>query len=190
MSKFRPFIFNNGELELNEPHILLFNEFADIYNAKEGKKWAFRVFKYLWLRYDFKSFYSEMSVVEQERTSRDDCNFNGEDIAEPRIQKAIKKYQSLQESRKLKMLKSARGVLDKMRQFYDDIDLQEEDDKGRLKHDSAKVLNQLATIGKAYSGLDDLELQVKKELEASNGIRGDAEMGFMDEMGPAALKKK
>ena len=180
---FQPFTMANGELILNDAHIFLFNEFKTIYDAPEGRKWAFRVFKYLWLRYDFKSFYSELAEVEQERTARDDCDFTVEDIEDPRIQAAIKKYQSLQQSRKLRMLLSARNVLDKMRIFYDDIDLGEVDEKGKLVHDSGKILTQLSSLGKAYAGLDDLEIQVKKDMEAGGGIRGDAEMGFMDEMG-------
>lgn len=179
---FQPFVMANEELVLNDAHILLFKEFKDIYDAEEGRIWAFRVFKYLWLRYDFKSFYSELAEVEQQRTALDDCNFTPEDIEDPRIQTAIEKYKSLQKSRKLKMLLSARGVLDKMRLFYDDIDLGREDEKGKLVHDSGKILTQLGNLGKAYAGLDDLEYQVKKDMEASGGIRGDAEMGFQDEL--------
>lgn len=183
MSAFKPFIMANGELVINDAHILLFKEFDVIYNAEEGREWAFRVFKYLWLRYDYMSYYSELAEVEQERTAREDCNFTAVDFTDDRMTKAIDKYQKLQKSRKLKMLLSARGVLDKMRLFYDNIDFSDEDDKGKLKHDSGKVLTQIGNLGKAYSGLDDLEIQVKKEMEVGSGIRGDAEMGFQDEMG-------
>jgi hypothetical protein len=188
--RFNIFEINGNELTLNKPEILLVKEFEALMDLdrnmckedKTGKKRlrAFKEFRYIWLSQDFRSDYMELTEDERVSTALDDCGMKPVDLTDKELRGAIRKYNELQESRIMKLLISAHGMVDKLRQFFTTVDLEEKDDHGKLVHSAKDVIANLSNLGKVVDGLQVLEYQVKKDMEATKGIRGDAQPGLYD----------
>lgn len=184
------FSFKEGYLELDEPNILLVNEFKELWDYKRNKKgkWkkgdfsgynrnrAFAEFTYIFLMSDWKSPYANYSEEEKQRAAFIDSGLDSSDI-DSEVIAAMKKYEEIQDTRTLKLLKSAYRAVDELRNFFDTVNLQEFDEQGRPVHSSNILMRNLKDLGDLVKSLESLENKVKKELEEETGIRGDNERG-------------
>jgi hypothetical protein len=100
------------------------------------------------------------------------------DVEFPIMEMAILKYEFVINTALTLMLHSAKKAVDKVRLYFDALDLTETDEKGRLKYNASNVIKQFKDLGQIHIGLSDLEKQVKEERDISKGIRGDNEQGF------------
>lgn len=94
------------------------------------------------------------------------------------IQQAIITYNSLKDTRSLKLVRSAMNVIDKLRIFYDDLDLKEETRSGVYKHKPKDILTSLKDLGPTLKKLQELESSIKKELQQAGRIRGGVDLGI------------
>lgn len=174
------FQFTGNELILNIPEILLVREFDSLlkYGNNIGPKVSFQYFKYIWLAFNELSPYQNHSEEVRLNTSMEDCNFTLEDIEFPIMEMAIFKYRKIHDTELILMLRSAKNAVAKIRMYFDALDLNATDDKGRFKYNATQVIGQFKGLGQIYGGLSDLEKLVKEERNVSNGIRGDNEVGF------------
>src|SRR5664280_1764119 len=177
MASIQFFHWNGEELILNVPEILLVKEFKNLYDyGKEGDKdRSFDYFRFLWLMYNDQTPYRDRSEEVRLETSLDDCGFNAMDVEFPIMEMAILKYEFVINTALTLMLHSAKKAVDKVRLYFDALDLTETDEKGRLKYNASNVIKQFKELGQIHIGLSDLEKQVKEERDISKGIRGDNE---------------
>ena len=169
---------------------MFYKEFAAIYDLDRnkcmkdpsGKKriQANKEFKYLWLAEDFKSDYQELSEEDRINTALDDAQLKRSDLDTPEMNALILKYRKLQTTRIMKLLKSGYIMVDNLQEFFTTVNFKEKDDNGKLVHSAKEAMANLASLGKTVYGLDALEYQVKKQMEADKGIRGDASPGYYD----------
>jgi hypothetical protein len=185
------FEFEDDEIRLNKPEVLLYPEFDRLYNdfdflkCKEDKSGknrikAWNVFKYIWLAHDFRSDYMELPEAMRIEYATLDSGLSKEDIANTMVISAIAKYEKIQNTRLIKMLKTAQSTLDKVDDFLNKIDLFEKDSKDAYVHKTKDLMSQIAQIGDVAAGVKDLEFQIKREMESKTAIKGDAEEGYMD----------
>lgn len=188
------FLFDNGlnEVVLNEPEVLLIREFAALWTndrniTKEDptgklKTRAFREFKYIWLMIDWASPYSDYTEQERHQECLKDAELTDKEWADPKFRAACRKYRELQNSsRSLKLIKSAQGIVDKITDYFDSIDLTERDEvTGKPIFKTKDVMTEMQTVSKVVEELKTLEYMYKKEQEAESDVRGGAEVGFMD----------
>ena len=188
------FLFDNGinEVVLNEPEVLLIKEFAALWTnerniTKEDKTGklktrAFREFKYIWLMIDWASPYSDYTEQERHQECLKDAELTDKEWADPVFRTACRKYRELQNSsRSLKLIKSAQGIVDKITDYFDSIDLTERDEvTGKPIFKTKDVMTEMQTVSKVVEELKTLEYMYKKEQEAESDIRGGSETGFMD----------
>tara|TARA_R100000951_G_scaffold48309_1_gene41052 strand:+ start:3538 stop:4044 length:507 start_codon:yes stop_codon:yes gene_type:complete len=85
---------------------------------------------------------------------------------------AVEVYKELKETSAVKLLRSARASIVKLQEYFELIDLREEDDNGKLRYNAKDLVANLANMGKVVEGLSQLEAQVKKEAQVSGQLRG------------------
>lgn len=188
------FLFDNAnnEVIVNEPEVLLIREFAALWTnernkTKEDPKGllktrAKREFAYIWLMIDWASPYSNYTEQERHIDCLKDANISEEEWSDPVFRAACRKYRELQESsRSIKLIKSAQGVVDRISDYFDNINLEERDPvTGRPIWKTKDVMAEMQSVSKVIEELKRLEDMYKKELEEESDVRGDAQVGFQD----------
>lgn len=185
------FLFESNKVVLNKEAILLIKEFATLWdstrNKIEGdtrgheKKRAYREFTYMYLMYDWESPYKSYSDMERHQNAVSDSELTKKQFEDELFQTACKKYQDIQDTRMLKLLKSANRAIDEIRLFYENLDLQERDVDGRPIFNAKQVLDSLGGLGKTVLSLETLEAIVQKQKEGEGSkLRGDVMPGMFD----------
>lgn len=99
----------------------------------------------------------------------------------PELRDAVAQYKRLKETRPIKLLNSARSVVDKLTLYFNTVELTKENAEGVIvinEDVAAKdILANVSNLGKILKGLDELETQVKKQEAEGETYRGDAEPG-------------
>ena len=182
----------NHELRLNEPEILLIKEFAELWTndrniSKEDPKGikklrAFKEFTYMYLMIDWQSHYSQFTEAERNEAAKQDSGITEEEFNDPLFRAACRKYRDMQnESRALKLIKAAQGVVDKITDYFDTIDLSERDPiTGRPIWKTNDVMKEMQSVSKVVDELKSLEYMYKKEQEEETGVRGEGDIGHFD----------
>lgn len=188
------FEFNsaNYTIRIADEHVMLIKEFRDLLSVSfnqgekgdlDGKKKirAFKVLGYIHLVYNWKSPYTEYSDREKHITALQDMNLDEETVRLPEVEQAIAKYLSIQDTRLVKLQKSANRAIDELRDYFDTLDLQERDPvTGKPLFTAKDAIANIAALAKAVSSLKELEDMVKREKEQSKGLKGDVEEGLFD----------
>lgn len=189
------FVYNNasGEIELNEPEVLLIREFNALWNKDRNKckedptgvkrLKAFREFKYIYLMLDWTSPYSQYEEQERHQECLADANISEKEWNDKDFRSACRKYREIQESSKtLKFIKAAQGVVDKITDYFNDLDLSERDPVTQKPiYKTKDVIAEMQNASSVIDELKNLEIMYKKEIESGDSnIRGDAELGLFD----------
>lgn len=186
------FTYDNYQLDLNKPEILLVPEFNELmtlkFNSgepgdKDGRKRlrAFKAFTYIYLMCDWKSPFSEQSEKERHLAALESSGLAEKDLELEEIKTCAKKYLELQDTRITKLLKSAYRAADELRLYFTLVDLQERDaETGKPIFAAKDLMSNLGALAKTVDSLQVLEELVKKEQEKEKGTRGGHEKGMFD----------
>ena len=181
----------NGQIQLEDPSILLIKEFDDLMDVernkckadKTGKKKlrSFREFKYIYLCIYWNSPYRDFSERDRHEYALKDAELTEEEFNDPVFRAACRKFKELQEShRSIRLLQAAQRMADKFIDYFDFVDPTETDDQtGKPIYDVSKLQAQIANLHKVHEELMILEDQVKKEISEKSSIKGDAEDGYL-----------
>lgn len=182
------FIYDNvnDRVELNKEGILLIKEFATLMGEKRNKPGnkdrAFREFSYIYLFFDWESPY--FNDPEQERHIRalDNSGLSDEEFEDPEFKAACKKYDELQNSHiSIRLLRSAMTSVETVIYYLSHVDVNERNPlDGKPIFKTKDLIAEIKGCKDLIVGLQELERQVKKELEPDSGLRGGAEAGFFD----------
>ena len=189
------FVYNNatGDIELNEPEVLLIREFNVLWEKDRNKckedptgskrLLAWREFKYIYLMLDWLSPYSQYNEGERHEECLKDANLTEEEWNNEDFRAACRKYRDLQESSKaLKLIKPAQSVADKLADYFNDLDLSERDPVTQKPiYKTKDVIAEMQSASSVVEELKNLEIMYKKEIQATTStVRGDAELGAFD----------
>lgn len=186
------FTYNNanGNVELNNPDILLVREFKNLLNddrnkCKEDKTGkfhlrAFREFTYIYLALDWQSVYSAYSEQERHQEAMKDASLTEEEFNDPLFREACRKYRAIQDSNKsIRLLEAAKEMVDKFIEYFKTCDpLERDQETGKPIWKVKDIQVEMANLVKVHETMKDLETQVKKEIEAQSEIRGGAIEGY------------
>ena len=174
----------NAEYDIvpEQETIMLVPEFAELWTLKynkadgdiDGRK-RFRgkaEITFLYFFCDYRSEFSELTLSEKREAALNAAGLDQEYGVSGTLTAAMNKYLEMQETRELKLLKSAYGTIDKLQQYFDDITIDDKNAKSTMEN--------LAKVGATLTGLKKLEEQVRKQEQKEGGIRGDSEKGFLD----------
>ena len=183
--------FQNNQVVLERDEILLVKEFKQLLDSKRNKcvqdktgELGLRVIKeltYIYLYLDWKSPYAEYSEQERREAAKSDSELTDSELIDPIFLEACRKYQDLQDTRKLKLLRSSYKAMDELRIYFETVDLTETDNNtGKPIYSAKDVISNIQSLGKVVEGLEQLELIVRKEKQQAKGVRGDADPGMFD----------
>jgi hypothetical protein len=173
-----------GEAVVNKPWLSLIPEFQDLFRLPTGKisyersrGKSFMVYIYFVM-----DFSSPLREWEESKRVAEALRFSGlasEDVKSEKCKKAIAYYEMLQTStcRALRSYKAAQKGLDKMDEYFENIDFTQTDKQGKLLYTPNQYIDNIAKTNKAYDELEKLAKRVETELTQSTGIRGTAELG-------------
>lgn len=187
------FQYNNdtGKIELAVPEITLVSEFKALMDDKrnacpEDKKGikklrAFKEFTYIWLAIDWQSVYSDYVEAEKHELALKDSGLTEKEFNDPVFRAACRKYRDMQnETRSMKALKAAQGVIDKVVLYFNNIDLEERDEETNKPIWKVKdIQTELTNLEKVLESLRSLEQIVRKDLVETSIIRAGAEEGYI-----------
>lgn len=188
------FLFDNStnSVVVNEPEVLLIKEFAALWNNDRNKTKgdpkgikktrAYRELTYIWLMLDWTSPYVDFDEQERHQECLKDAGLTEKEWNDPDFRAACRKYRELQNSsRALKLIKSAQGVVDKITDYFNNINIEERDPAtGKPIFKTKDVMAELSNVSNVVEQLKTLEFLYKKEQEQQSGLMGDVEGGFMD----------
>lgn len=185
------FTFDDNKLQLNKEEILLVKEFAALWEAARNRTEkdkggynrtrALSEFTYIYLMFDWESTYKNLSEQERHLSALEDSGLTDKQFNDDKFQLACKKYQEMQETPQVKLLKGAYKACNELTLFYLNADLQERDEMGKHILDHKKLMDSVAKLGDMVAGLEKLEEVVRKQKEANAPkLRGDIEPGMFD----------
>jgi hypothetical protein len=145
------------------------------------KKLAFKELAYVYLTIDYRSpFFNEkedrrIPLIKKELGLPDDWE------PDEAVKEAIARYELLMETPIIRLLKKARLTIEKMEEYFDQVDFTERNDKtNALVFTPKEVLNAIAEIGDAHQGLDKLEDMIKKDRASKQRVQGGGTIGAFE----------
>lgn len=190
--KFFLFDNSNNSVVVNEAEVLLIKEFSALWSNDRNKtktdtkgtkkSRAYKELTYIWLMCDWSSPYSDYTEQERHKEALKDAGLTEKEWNDPTFRAACRKYRELQESsRSLKLIKSAQGVVDKITDYFNNIDIEERDTvTGKPIFKTKDIMAELSNVSSVVEQLKTLELLYKKEQEESSGLMGNVQLGFND----------
>lgn len=164
------------EALLIKPIRKLFNQ-----DRSERKERFFQQMSYLYFMVDPRSTYSYLldederrqAIIEQEGL---DPNFQ----PSPLLKEAMEIYEKHTITPSQRLLESALISADKVSKFLRDVDLYEEDDKGRPKYQVAQITTALKNVEGIVTSLQNLQRKVDQEVNDQGKARGSQELTVGD----------
>lgn len=191
MVKFFDYTDHNLQFSENGYHILLVKEFKDIWDKDEthDKKWAFRVFTYIYLNCDWQSPYSDYdNDYERHCDSAKDAGFDpdGKEINCTMVNSAVNKYMKiLNSNRLLRLIKSINVGIDKYEVYFETVNFTEKiqhgASKGKLLHDPKTFVSMIKESNIVINKVKELTKTVQEELkQQEKNVRGNRETGYFE----------
>lgn len=182
-----------GKAILNGADLVLLKEFKDLLDPKRNKckedpsgekhLRADREFTYIYLAIAWKSPYANYSEQERHQAALKDAELTEEEFNDPIFRTACRRFRSLQESnRYIRLLQAAELVTDKIIDYFNNVDLNEQDESGKYLIKIADVQKSMDNAAKQIETLKMIESLVKKELAEQSTIKGGATEGFTPDL--------
>ena len=153
--------------------------------TRRKKRQAAKEFSFIYNYCDFASPYVQYADEERLEAAAMGAGLPPEFLedykSDRELQAAVRVYMELRETRALKLIRSAFGVLDKLRLYYDTLNMNEKTKQGAYVHKPKEVIQGISDLGPALKKLQDLEETVKKQLAQSGRIRGGVETGIEED---------
>ena len=170
-----------GTVILNSADLAIIKEFKTL--IQRDKERADREFTYIYLAIDWKSPYSNYSEQERHEAALQDASITEEEWNDPDFRAACRKYRALQESnRYVRLLKSAELVTDKIVDYFNNVDLEEQDEQGKYLVKVKDVQAAMKEAADQIETLKQIESLVKKEITEQSAIRAGATEGFVPDL--------
>lgn len=167
---------------------LLIEEFKVLYslpyNRQEGdsqgreRKRAIQECRFLYHFCHYKSEYTESNEEERFEESVSAAHLPETFVMSDELKACAGVVTKLQNTRMLKTLDVAELTLDKLRDYFKDIDFNEKDKGGALVHKPKEVMASIMDLGNTNKKLVDLRKLVKESMKETSSLKGDHEPGF------------
>lgn len=165
------------------PQALTIGAFKALWDRdkSKGKKRAIEEFAYVYFVADYKSVYSSYAKGEKEGEVIKDIITIPNWKPDKLVAEAIERYEELQQTPSMRLLQSVRNSIRKLEEYFDEVDLLEEDEKGKLKHDVTKLTRAINDASKMTESLKNLEDRVKKEQTEEGALRAGRVKGAFED---------
>jgi len=158
------------------PQALMLRPFKEIWlnDKSKDKEKAVQELSYIFYMADDRSDY--MYILDEEERKEAvirDLNMDPNWIKPQYIDEAMEFYIEASTTTSTQMLKSTRGVIEKISKFLDDIDVNERDKNNKPVFDIGKIVASVEKVPKLVKALNEIELEIvkEKELKAQSGSK-------------------
>jgi hypothetical protein len=167
------------------PQALVLAPFKEIWlnDKSKDKSKAVKELSYVYYIADDRSDYMYILDIEERKESIiRDLEIDPNWIIPTYIEEAIEYYEEASQTTSTQMLKSTRGVIEKISKFLDDIDVNERDKNNKPVFDIGKIVASVEKVPKLVKALNEIEQEIvkEKELKANTGSKNG---GVFDDMG-------
>ena len=174
--------FEDFEVKVS-PEAMLVKPIRMLYNQDRSKQKEkfFQQMSYLFFYTDPRSTYAYLIEDEERRKAIIEQEGLPEDYKpSPLLEEAIEIYKKHTITTSQKLLEAAMKAADKVAKFLEDVDLTEEDDKGRPKYQVGSITTALKQVEGIVSSLQALQKKVEQEVEDKSRARGGQKALFED----------
>tara|TARA_R100000322_G_scaffold152954_1_gene111047 strand:+ start:42 stop:545 length:504 start_codon:yes stop_codon:yes gene_type:complete len=142
-----------------------------VLTIKEFEKISVKELSYVYHMCDHNS---PFAVYEEQERSEHVINsiFKKKWSPDTKVKAACDKYLELKETHAIKLLKAARSAVNKLRKYFEVVDLTDIDDNGRPIYNAKDLVANLSKMADVVSGISKLEELVKKEQQTLSANRG------------------
>jgi hypothetical protein len=176
------FKYENFQLSLNEPEILLVKEFKTLFDSdkSKGKTKSFNYLTYIYLMLDWSSPYIDYTDDLKKERALLDSGLKEDSLKDPLFQDVYSKYDEIINSNRiLRYAKSQWKLLDKIEEYVESVDLTEivesGPQKGKLVHSVRDARDTVKQMPELIEKAKEVRKQVQEELKESTGARGNQE---------------
>lgn len=157
------------------PEALMVHEFKTIWNRDKSKSKdkAKKELAYVYHTIDYQSVYRNYHIDTRESKIRLDIMGDREWSPDEKVQQAQIKYEELQTTLSMLILKDVEAGLSKLRTYFQNADFEEDDDGRAAKTFIANVKE----MGNLVKGVKALKEEVEKELTDAMQLRGAGSIG-------------
>jgi hypothetical protein len=166
------------------PQALMLRPFKEIWmnDKSKDKAKAVQELSYVFYMSDERSDY--MYILDEEERKEavmTDLDIDPAWIKPKYIDEAMEFYVEASTTTSTQMLKSTRGVIEKISKFLDDIDVNERDKNNKPVFDIGKIVASVEKVPKLVKALNEIEQEIvkEKELKAQSSKNG----GVFDDNG-------
>ena len=148
-------------------------------DTDKDKTRAIQELGYIWFLNDYKSDFSDiLDPIEKEKAVRSSCITIKDWQPDTLVQNAISFYKTRQETVASRMLEGALIYANKLDNWFREVDLFEDDAKGKPKFSPKMGNDMLKDLGKTIESLKQLQDVVRKEKDLNSKLRGNREKGM------------
>lgn len=168
----------NGSVVLN-PNSLAIPEFKQIWerDKTKTKEQATKEISFIVFLCDFNSPYNSFREDDREDIVKQDFLKDEKWQPDALILEAIKKYRRFQETPLLNMLKAQINVVNKTTDYFNKVDYDEIDERGKAKYSVSEIFKAMANTGGAINQLRMLQREVQREQVESSTSKGNNIIG-------------
>jgi hypothetical protein len=169
--------------------------FALNYNKQAGdvdgrrRVRATKELTYIWFMYSHYSPFREYTEAERKAEALELAGLPSTHPTSVELDAAIKKYQRLNESRMIKLIRAAEKAMDNLRGYFETIDFSERNASGMLVNKPSEVIRAISELDAVAEGLEKLARRQKTEQNQFVSARGSQEVGFVMERQKVKIKE-
>lgn len=160
------------------PEALTIKEFKELWDRDKSphKETAVEELSYVFYMTDYKSVYMSYDVSAREQKIIQDVITKKGWKADDKIKGAVNKYNELQQTPSMSLLKDAETALDKIRTYFRNVDITNDED-GKI---TSTLISNIEKLGKVITSLAVLRGIVDKEISETRKLRGSGEIGMRE----------
>ncbi len=168
------------------PQALMLKPFKEIWDNDESKDKteATKELSYVYFMADERSDF--MYILNEEERHEEVCRSlelgHGAWIVPHYVTDAIEYYIKMSETTSTRMLRSTRGVVEKISSFFDTVDVNERDKNMKPVFNVDRIVSSVEKIPKLVRSLNEIEQEIVKEKELKNSFSKN-NGGVFDESG-------
>lgn len=133
--------------------------------------------RFLYFYCDHKSEFAKFSLDERRIESLVSAGLPEDHPISKTLEAAITRYEKLNNSRNIRLLKGANAAVDKLAQYFEGVDFTQKDNNNNLVYDPKDLITNVGNLGKVIEGLEKLREAVMKDEGQESTTRGQAEKG-------------
>lgn len=163
------------------PEVLLVDTFKTVWNKYDDKDIALVEFAYIYFMADYSSDFADIANLEEREQAAIEALTDTDKLKlDDSTKEAISLYKDMNKTTATMLLDDMKYSISKLRQYFREVDLLEETEKGALKYDISKLTSAIKSAPTILKSLTELEEEVKKGTQAVSNVRGNMQKGIYD----------